>query len=81
MQCVEIKAKGHLDQDWTRWLEGFIFTYTDQDETLLTGIVKDQAALYGLIAKLRDLGVILLTVNISALGEPAEDTDSPSRPG
>jgi len=64
MQCVEIKAKGHLDQDWARWLEGFSFTYTDQDETILTGIVKDQAALYGLIAKLRDLGIHLVAVNI-----------------
>ncbi len=68
MQRVEIKAKGQLDQDWVTWLEGFTLTYTDQDETLLTGTVKDQAALYGLIAKLRDLGVILLAVNISAPG-------------
>ena len=64
MLNVEIKAKGYLDQDWMMWLEGFTFTYSDQDETVLTGTVKDQAALYGLIAKLRDLGVILLAVNI-----------------
>ena len=73
MQYVEIKAKGHLDQDWARWLEGFTFTYTDQDETLLTGSVKDQAAFYGLIAKLRDLGVVLLAVNIS----PLDNTSKP----
>ena len=69
MQRVQIRAKGQLDQDWARWLEGFTFTYTDQDETLLTGSVKDQAALYGLIAKLRDLGVVLLAVNISLSNE------------
>jgi hypothetical protein len=49
MQNVEIKAKGYLDQDWKEWLEGFTFTYTDQDETVLLGTVKDQAELYGLI--------------------------------
>ncbi len=64
MQRVEIRAKGHLDKDWTSWLEGFTFTYTAQDETLLTGTVKDQAALYGLIAKLRDLGIQLVSVDI-----------------
>jgi shikimate kinase len=65
MQRVEIRAKGHLDDDWASWLEGFTFTHNLENETVLTGTVKDQAALYGLIAKLRDLGVILLAVNIS----------------
>ena len=68
MQRVEIRVKGQLDQDWAGWLEGFTFNYTDQDETVLTGSVKDQSALYGLIAKLRDVGVILLAVNISTPG-------------
>ena len=72
MQHVEIKAKGQLDQDWVTWLEGFTLTYTDQDETLLTGTVKDQAALYGLIAKLRDLGVVLLAVTISTHGSETQ---------
>jgi hypothetical protein len=68
MQRVEIRAKGHLDDDWASWLEGFTFTHTEENETVLAGTVKDQAALYGLIAKLRDLGVILLAVNINAPG-------------
>ena len=72
MQHVEIKAKGHLDQDWASWLEGFTFTYSAENETVLTGSVKDQAALYGLIAKLRDLGVILLEVNISSPGDKTQ---------
>jgi hypothetical protein len=45
-------------------LEGFTFTYTEQEETVLTGTVKDQSALYGLMSKLRDLGVKLVSVNI-----------------
>ena len=68
MQLVEIRVKGHLDASWAEWLEGFNFNYTDQDETILTGSVPDQAALYGLIAKLRDLGVSLVSLDIKADG-------------
>lgn len=63
MQRVEIYIEGCLDTLWTDWLDGFTLTYTGQNETVLTGQVTDQAALYGLIAKLRDLGVKLLSVN------------------
>jgi len=63
MQRVEIYIEGRLDTLWTDWLEGFTLTYTGQNETVLTGQVTDQSALYGLIAKLRDLGVKLLSVN------------------
>lgn len=62
MQRVEIRVEGHLDMTWAEWLDGFNLVHTGQDETILTGEVKDQAALYGLIAKLRDLGVKLITV-------------------
>jgi hypothetical protein len=67
MQRVEIRTKGHLDESWSKWLEGFTFTHVEPDETILAGKVKDQAALYGLIAKLRDLGVELIAVNIEAM--------------
>ena len=63
MQQVEICVEGHLDLTWAEWLDGFTLTHTEQGETILTGKVKDQAALYGLIAKLRDLGVKLVSVN------------------
>ena len=63
MQRVEIRVEGHLDQTWAEWLDGFDLAHTRQEETVLTGEVKDQAALYGLIAKLRDLGVKLISVN------------------
>ena len=66
MQLVEIRVQGHLDSSWAEWLEGFTFTFSDQDETILTGSVSDQAALYGLIAKLRDLGVNLISLDIKA---------------
>ena len=73
MQRVEIRTQGHIDESWMAWLEGFTFIYTEQNETVLTGTVKDQAALYGLMGKLRDLGVRLIAVNIITLGD-----DSPA---
>jgi len=62
MQRVEIHVEGCLDAGWADWLDGFTFTYTSQNETVLSGRITDQAALYGLMAKLRDLGVKLLSV-------------------
>ena len=63
MPQVEIRIEGHLDKGWMDWLGGFTIAHTEQNQTLLTGSVQDQAALYGLIAKLRDLGVKLVSIN------------------
>ena len=62
MQSVEIRVKGRIDEHWSDWFDDLTITYTDQDETILSGTVVDQAALYGLLAKLRDLGLPLLSV-------------------
>ena len=67
MQRAEIRIEGHLDAQWAEWFEDFVITYTETGDTILTGCVSDQAALYGLIAKLRDLGVKLKTVNFNAI--------------
>jgi hypothetical protein len=63
MLPVEIRVKGRIDERWSEWLDDLTITHTDQDETVLTGSIVDQAALYGLIAKLRDLGLPLSSVN------------------
>ena len=63
MQQVEIRVRGRIDERWTEWLDGLTIRYAESDETVLTGPVEDQAALYGLIAKLRDLGLPLSAVN------------------
>ena len=63
MSQVEIRIAGHLDPSWADWLEGFTITHTQDEHTLLTGTVADQAALYGLLAKLRDLGLKLISVH------------------
>jgi hypothetical protein len=63
MQIVTIKIKGKVDAGWAEWFEGFQLTFQEPDETILTGQVTDQAAFYGLIGKLRDLGLQVLAVN------------------
>jgi hypothetical protein len=65
VQHVEVRVQGRIDQRWSEWLDDLAITHTDQDETVLTGPIADQAALYGLIAKLRDLGLPLLAVNLA----------------
>lgn len=61
-QCYEIRLKGHLDDRWSDWFEGLTITLEDDGNTLLTGPVVDQAALHGLLKKVRDLGMPLLSV-------------------
>ena len=56
-----IKVKGHLDRRWTEWFGGLTITLEDNGETLLTGQVADQAALHGLLRKVRDLGMPLIS--------------------
>jgi hypothetical protein len=57
-----IVVKGNLDGDWSDWFDDFAITPLSNEETLLTGPVADQAALHGLLAKIRDLGLPLLSV-------------------
>jgi hypothetical protein len=59
----QIKVKGHLGHQWTDWFDGLTITLEEGGDTLLTGSVVDQAALHGLLKKVRDLGMPLLSVN------------------
>jgi hypothetical protein len=70
----EIRIKGHLDQQWTEWFEGLTITLEDNGDTLLTGHVVDQAALHGLLRKVRDLGMPLLSVD-SVKPDPEDASD------
>ena len=62
--CYEIRLKGHLDARWAGSFEHMSFTHTSDGTTILAGPVVDQAALYGLLRKVRDLGLPLLAVNL-----------------
>ena len=63
LSVYQIKIKGHLDHEWTNWFEGLTITLEEDGDTLLTGPVIDQAALHGLLKKVRDLGMPLISVN------------------
>lgn len=63
----QIRLKGHLDRQWSDWFAGLAITLDDGD-TLLTGPVRDQAALHGVLKKVRDLGAPLVSVNCLAPG-------------
>jgi len=59
----QIRVKGHLDDKWSDWFEGLTITLEADGETLLSGPVTDQAALHGLLKKIGNLGLTLLSVN------------------
>ena len=65
----EIRIAGHLPAQWSDWFEGLAVTLESDGTTLLSGPVVDQAALYGLLKKVRDLGMPLVAVNRIAQGE------------
>ncbi len=65
----QIRIKGQLGREWTDWFGGLTITLEDNGETLLTGPVIDQAALHGLLRKVRDVGMPLLSVNCVEPGQ------------
>ena len=70
----QIKIKGHLGQQWSDWFGGLSITLEDNGETLLTGPVVDQAALHGVLRKVRDLGMPLVSAILVTPGQ-AEESD------
>ena len=77
----QIRIKGQLGAQWGAWFGGMTITQTANGETLITGLVADQAALYGLLRKVRDLGLPLLSVSCSARGSVDGSAIDRSDPG
>ena len=61
--AYQIRIKGHLGRQWADWFGGLAITLEDNGDTLLTGLIVDQAALHGLLRKVRDLGMPLVSVS------------------
>ena len=76
----EIRIKGHLDNRWRGWFEGLTITLESNGETLISGPVADQAALHGLLRKVRDLGMMLITVNAITLSQPNQQPYEENEP-
>ena len=71
----QIRIEGHLGHEWTDWFEGLAITLEDNGNTLLTGPVVDQSALYGLLKKVRDLGMPLFSINRIEPGQANATSD------
>jgi hypothetical protein len=78
VQEIEIRVKGQINRDWSKWLGTLSIAYTPAGESVLSGAVRDQAALYGLMERLSGLGLQLVSVTVrpntsSAAEEAPED--------
>jgi hypothetical protein len=73
-EYYEIRTKGHLDSAWSDWFAGMKSTHLEGDETLLSGALPDQAALHGLLERIRDLNLTLISV--SRGGPSTQDSDN-----
>ena len=68
----EIRLKGHLDEHWSEWFDGLLITYDEDDNTILAGPVADQSALHGLLKKVHNLGLPLISVTQAEPGSVAD---------
>jgi hypothetical protein len=76
----EIVVRCQLDTDWSGWLEGLTVKHNDRGETIISGQLRDQAAFYGLLAKVRDICPFLISVRYAADESLKENGDSDNDP-
>jgi hypothetical protein len=69
MLQIKIKFRGRINQQWSGWFDGLAISYSNRTTTIITGIVTDQSALYGIISHLRDLGLQLISVKSEEIKE------------
>ena len=75
----EIKVKGHLAEHWSEWLGGLRITHDAQGNSRLTGVVPDQAALHGILAQIRDMGLTLISLTPQCVGGEEEEESADER--
>ena len=76
----EIRLKGHLDSRWTAWFDGLTLAHDSDGTTIIHGLVADQAALHGLLQKVRDLGLPLVSVTQVPTRRPDQPECPPPSP-
>jgi hypothetical protein len=76
----EIRLKGRLDSRWTAWFDGLTLTHDNDGTTLIHGLIADQAALHGLLQKVRDLGLPLVSVTQVQTRRPDQPEYPPANP-
>jgi hypothetical protein len=77
----ELRLRGHLDERWSSWFDGFTVVHEGDGSTTLRGVVRDQSELHGLLARVRDLGTALISVTPTDLTgvHPQRGADPPER--
>ncbi len=75
MQQVEIRVRGCINEQWSEWFGGLTISHSNPEATVLTGLVADQAALYGIISRLRDLGLELSSVSSEETKENSHEQE------
>jgi hypothetical protein len=80
MAAYEIWVKGHLDGRWSEWFDGLQITNLENGEAMLSGEIVDQAALHGVLAKVRDLGLPLVAVRSPDLPREGSAIPTPPKP-
>jgi hypothetical protein len=73
MLKIEIHFKGQINEKWSGWFGGLTVSHPDPETTLLSGLVADSAALYGILSRLRDLGLQLTSVNSEEIEEKSHE--------
>jgi hypothetical protein len=71
-EYYEIRIKGQFDSPWSDWFAGLKLTHIEENETLLSGFLADQAALYGLLKRIRDLNLTLISVSCGTAASPGQ---------
>ena len=78
MLNIEIRVDELINSEWSEWFKGFTISHSEDDESIIRGKVQDQSELYGLLAKLRDLGLTLISIKTSDSGGNSDGMCEPT---